>query len=492
MERLNLDLSFLNMSDQLKNKAIKWVIWSAIEKFSYQGVQFILNIIIARLVLPAEYGLIAMLAIFISLAQTFVDSGFSNALIQKRDRTERDYSTVFYFNIVISLVIYAILYLAAPLIADFYSQPQLKLILRYVGISIILQGITIVQRAKIIIDVDFKLLAKVSLISVIASGLIAVYMAYKGMGVWALVVQSVGNSLVSSILLWVLAKWRPLKSFSWSSFTKLFSYGSKLLISSLIQNIYLNLYSLVIGKYYNATQVGFYNRASSLAQFPSTNVVGIVSRAVFPIMCEMQDNDEKLAKSFTQYLRATCFLIFPLMIGLAVLSKPLVLLILTEKWLPATSLLSILCIAYMWQPIMALNHQILNVKGRSDYFLKADIIKKLIATVILIATLPFGIKILCLGVIIYNLVDMIVTISYAKRVIKTGYIEQFLSILPHLSISICMGIITYLASIAMGNNLWLQLAIGTLSGATSYLLLSYIFKIREFSLLLDLIKKIKR
>ena len=480
------------MNEPLKNKALKGVAWSAIEKFSYQGVQFILNIVIARLVLPAEYGLIAMLAIFLSIAQVFVDSGFSNALIQKQSRTETDYSTVFYFNIAISLIIYLIIYICAPLIADFYSQPQLKLILRWVGITIILQGITVVQRAKIIIDVNFKLLAKVSLISVIISGVTAVYMAYSGMGVWALVVQSIGNSLISTILLWILAKWKPLIIFSWSSFTKLFSYGSKLLISSLLQTIYLNLYSLVIGKYYSASQVGFYNRSSSLAQFPSTNIVGIVSRAVFPIMCQMQDNDEKLIKSFNQYLRATCFIIFPLMVGLAVLAKPLVLLILTEKWEPAATLLSILSIAYMLQPLMALNHQILNVKGRSDYFLKADIIKKLLAAVILIITIPFGMNILCLGVIIYSIIDIVITLYYAKKVINTGYICQFLSILPHLTISIVMGVVVYFSSIIVGSNLWLQLATGTILGAISYLLLSYIFKVKELTLILGFIKNIRK
>ena len=356
------------MSDSIKHQAVKGVMWSAVERFSVQGIQFVLTIIIARLVLPSDYGLIAMLSIFLAIAQVFVDSGFSNALIQKKDRTETDFSTVFYFNIIISVVFYLFLYFSAPYIASFYKEPDLSSVTRWIGLNIIIAGFSIVQRAKLTINVDFKRQAKASLSAVLISGIMGILLAYKGWGVWALVTQTLSNSLLNTLLLWIFAKWIPKWVFSRESFNTLFSFGSKLLLSGLLHTVYINLYSLVIGRRYTSIDVGFYNRAYQFASFPSINIVGIINRVIFPIQCEIQDDNERLKKSFLKYLRISCFIIFPLMIIVAVLSKPLILLLLTEKWLPAAELLPILCFAYMWYPVMVVNNQILNVKGRSDYF----------------------------------------------------------------------------------------------------------------------------
>ena len=333
------------MSDSLKSQAVRGVLWSAVERFSVQGIQFVLSIIIARLVAPSEYGLIAMLGIFLAIAQTFIESGFSNALIQKKDRTEIDFSTVFYFNIVVSLVVYLILFLSAPYIALFYKEPLLDIITKWVGLNIIISALSIVQRAKLTIQLNFKTQAKASLIAVIVSGICGITMAYYGYGVWALVCQSLLNNLLNTLLLWVFARWMPAFIFSWQSFKGLFSFGSKLLLSGLLHTIYLNLYTLVIGRKYSATDVGYYNRSYSLAQYPSVNIVGVITRAIYPIQCEMQHDEERLSSSFIQYLRMSCYIIFPLMVGLAVLSKPMVLVLLTDKWVSMSELLSILCIA---------------------------------------------------------------------------------------------------------------------------------------------------
>ena len=375
------------MVDSLKKQAVKGVVWSAVERFSVQGIQFVLSIVIARLVAPSEYGLIAMLGIFMAIAQTFIDSGFSNALVQKKDRTEVDFSTVFYFNIVVALLVYLILYFSAPYIALFYKEPLLDIITKWVGVNIIISAFSIVQRAKLTIQLDFKTQAKASLISVVASGVLGIFFAYYGYGVWALVTQALLNNLLDTLLLWLFAHWMPKWKFSYQSFKQLFSFGSKLLLSGLLHSVYLNLYTLVIGRKYSATDVGYYNRSYSIAQYPSVNIVMIISRAIYPLQCEMQDDDERLTRSFIQYLRMSCYIIFPLMMGLAVLAKPLVLLLLTERWLPAAKLISILSIAYMWYPVMVINNQILNVKGRSDYFLKAEIVKKVLAVLILVITM---------------------------------------------------------------------------------------------------------
>lgn len=478
------------MSDSLRHQAVKGVVWSAVERFSVQGIQFILSIIIARLVAPSEYGLIAMLGIFLAIAQTFIDSGFSNALIQKKNRTEKDFSTVFYFNIVIAVIVYLILFLSSPYIAAFYNESQLELITKWIGLNLIVSSFSIVQRAKLTIQLDFKTQAKASLIAVVLSGIVGVILAYRGFGVWALVTQALLNNILDTVLLWGYAKWFPSLMFSYSSFRILFSFGSKLLLSGLLHTVYINLYSLIIGKRYSATDVGYYNRAYSLAQFPSINLVGIITRAIYPIQCEVQEDEEKLNSSFILYLRMSCYIIFPLMIGLAVLAKPLVIVLLTEKWLPITTLLSILCIAYMWFPLMVLNNQLLTVKGRSDYFLKAEIIKKVVAILILLFTMPFGLEILCYGILLYNLLDYLIIVFFVKRVINTTYWTQIKNIAPILFLNLCMGGSVFLF-IGFFDNVWMKLFGGIGFGLLFYIGSSKLFGCEEFAYICSTINKLR-
>ena len=455
------------------------VIWSAVERFSVQGVSFVLSIVISRLVTPAEYGLIAMLAIFMAVAQSFIDSGFGTALTQKKDRDETDFSTVFYFNIVISILLYGLLYLCAPLIARFYNQPELTEITRWVGLNLILISLSLIQRTRLSINLNFKIQAKVSLLAVILSGTIGVILAYHGWGAWALVYQTLSNNLLSTIFLWLAAKWHPMLVFSWRSFRRLFSFGSKILASGLLQTIYLNLYSLVIGKFYNPSDVGFYNRAYSISQYPSTNIVYILCRVMYPIQCEHQDDDKWLIENFIRYLRMACFIVFPLMMLLAVIARPLVLIVLTEKWLPSATLISILSLAYMWLPVMIINHQILSVKGRSDLFLKAEVIKKATAITILFATLPFGIKWLCWGVLIYNIFDVSLIIWFSKKVIDTGYMRQFKALLPITIVTATATIISFTVSDIITNP-WANLLVVSAVFIVTFLLGVTIAKMNEF------------
>lgn len=454
------------------------VIWSAIERFSVQGISFLLSIVIARLVTPGEYGLIAMLAIFMAIAQTFIDSGFGNALIQKKDRDEVDYSTVFYFNIAVSFILYAVLYFCAPLISRFYNEPELTAVTRWIGLNLIFISFSTVQRTRLNIDLNFKLQAKISLAAVIISGLVGITLAYHGFGVWALVFQSLSNNLLATVLLWISAKWHPLLKFSISSFKRLFSFGSKLLASGLLHTIYLNLYSLVIGKFYNAADVGFYNRAYTISQYPSTNIVMIMTRAMYPVQCAHQDDDQWLVNNFLSYLRMACFIVFPLMTLLAVIAKPLVLIVLTEKWLPAAELISILSLAYMWYPVMVINNQILNVKGRSDLFLKAEIIKKIVAVAILCATLPFGIQWLCWGVLIYNIFDMVLIIAFSRKLIDVGYLLQIESLLSLLILTFLSGGISLFPCI-LSLNPYIHLSLSLLIFVSIFFSGAYILKFKE-------------
>ena len=306
--------------------------WSAVERFSVQGIQFFLSIIIARLVMPSDYGLIAMMTIFLSIAQTFVDSGLGQALIHKKDCNDVDYSTAFYLNVTIAVGAYGLLFVVSPYIANFYSQPELEIVLRFSSLNIVINSFSLVQKAKLARSVDFKTQAKASLSAVIVSGGLGVCLAYAGYGVWALVFQSIASSASNTVMLWILSKWRPLLVFSKESFKTLYGFGIKILFTGLLSTVYNNIYSLVIGKFYNSTLLGLYNRAYTLSQYPSSNLVNIISRVVYPIECAMQNDNEKLRQSFFKTIGVSSYLIFPLMIGLAVLSKPLVMVVLSPKW----------------------------------------------------------------------------------------------------------------------------------------------------------------
>ena len=474
--------------DDLNQKTVKSVMWSAVERFGSQGIQFVMSIIIARLLLPEEYGLIAMLAFFMAIAQTFVDSGFGSALIQKNDRNEIDYSTAFYFNFVVAVLVYLMLFLAAPFIADFYKEEKLIDITRVVGISLILNSFGLVQRAKLSIALDFKKLALASTLAVFISGLLGIWMAYTGYGVWALVAQTVLNNLICNILLWTLSRWSPLWVFSKESFIALFSFGSKLLLSSLLHTVYTNLYTLVIGKFYSKQSLGSYYQASNLATFTSNNISAVIVRAIYPIQCSMQDDDEKLKYYFSKYLKLSCYVIFPISVGLCALAEPLVKVVLNVQWIPAIPYIQILCIAYMWNPVMMMNSSILNVKGRSDYFLRAEVIKKIMAIIILVTTIPFGIKIMCWGLLLYSFTDMIIITIYTKKLMGLRLLNQFKDILPIILLTATMGLLAYGSTFLFINQV-LKLLIGTFVGLVYFLTVSKIAKFEEFTFLLNLVKK---
>jgi teichuronic acid exporter len=467
------------------HQASRTVVWSAIERFSVQGIQMILTIVIARVLMPSDYGLIAMLNIFMALAQTFIDSGFSNALIQKKDTTNIDYSTVFYFNIAISVGIYAIMYLASPYIAAFYNEPPLDKINKIFSLVIIINSFGIVQQAKLTIELNFKRQAHASLLAVIISGIIGVWMAYNGFGVWAIVWQSVINAFLRVVFLWIFAHWMPMMAFSKHSFHILFAFGSKLLFSSLLHTLYVNIYTLIIGKVFSADTCGLYNQSFKLSTFPSTNLAAIIVRAIYPIQCRMQDENEKLRMFFLKYLRVSCYVIFPIMTAFAGLAKPFVLVFLGAHWVRIVPLLQILCIAYMWDPMMKLDSTLLQVKGRSDIFFHAEIVKKIIAFIILIVTIPFGITVMCYGLILYSISDIIIINIFNQKVINIPLLTQVKEILPILLTSALIFGVTFVTSYFMTSQI-MALVIGVIESLAIYAIVSKTFMHKELSLLLNL------
>lgn len=476
------------MEQKCKGPVIRGVVWSGIERFSVQGIQFVLSFVIARQLLPSDYGLIAMLSIFMAIAQSFIDSGFSNALIQKQDRTNVDYSTVFYFNVVVGVVMYLIFFFSAPWISSFYNAPQLIPIISWVGLNFIISSLATVQRAKLTIELNFKLQAYISIVAVMISGSVAVWMAYHDYGVWTLVYQGLLSNAITVFLLWLTAHWFPLRVFSWESFKELFSFGSKLLAGGLLHTIYTNMYSLIIGKFFTPVDLGYFNRAASMAQYPSTNITNIVTKVTYPVECQLQHDDDLLQQKYFSFIRCVSFIVFPMMIGLAVLCDPIIRIVLTDKWLGSVPYIRILCVAYMWDPIMRMTWDLLNVKHRSDYSLKSEILKKIAAFSILFVTIPFGIKVMCAGLFLYSMADLFIITRFVKRILPRVTLSAIVKeLLPLLLLSGLMGGVLF-CFLYCTANVWLELLGGLFIGCAVYLGGAYLFKIQELKTVFQTLK----
>lgn len=409
---------------EIKQQTLSGVKWSAIGRFSTQGVSFLIGLILARLLSPSDYGVVGMIGIFLAIAQSFIDSGFSSALIRKKDCSDTDYSTAFYFNIVVGAVSYGLLFVSAPFIANFFETSILKEVVRVVSINLFLNSLTIVQGAKLTAALDFKSQAMVSLITTVTSGIIGISFAYNGYGVWALVYQSVASSLLRVILLWIVTKWKPTLIFSRDSFRSLFSFGGKILTAGLLHTIYTNFITLVIGKFYTPKDLGFYSRGESLASLPSTNITGILQSVTYPILSKLQDDDGRLIAVYRKYIAMSSMIIFFGMCLLAALAKPVILFLLTEKWAESIIYLQIFCFALMFDHLCQLNLNILYVKGRSDLVLRLEIIKKTISILMIIGAIPFGVLAICVSRALYTQIAVYINTYYTGKLFGLGYIAQ--------------------------------------------------------------------
>ena len=476
------------MAESLKQKAAKGILWSTVERFSVQGVQFVIMIVMARLLTPYDYGIIGMLAIFIAVAQSLIDSGFSQALIRKQDRTDVDNNTVFYFNIVVSALLYLILYVSAPFVADFYDTPQLCTVMRVVCLGIVFNSFAVVQRALLTIRIDCKTLSKAAVTSASISGLVCILMAWHGLGVWSLVVQQLLNLGVNTGLLWLLSKWRPRLVYSWLSFHELFAFGSKLLASGLLDTVYRNIYPIVIGKLFSASSLGHYTRAHQFSEFPSSNVTGIIQRVTYPVLCEIQNDDVRLANIYRKFLKLSAFVIFPLMAGLAAVAEPFVNIMLGSQWGFCGQLLQVICFSMMWYPVHSINLNLLQVKGRSDLFLRLEVIKKILGVAVLCVTAPFGLMVMCYGQIFSSLVSLVINTYYTGKLINVGFVRQMRDLLPTTILCLIMFTLILLVNHFIGNDV-VELCTGIVVGVVFYSLSSRVFKFSELDELLSLIKR---
>lgn len=459
--------------ESIRSLSVKGVKWSAVEGFISRGISFVVGLIIARILTPDDYGLVGMLAIFIVVSQTFVNSGFSTALIRMTDRTEDDYATAFFFNVTVGLLIYSLLFLTAPAIASFYEMPMLKDVLRVYAVVLVVGALEIVPRAKLTVAVDFKTQAIVGLVAALVSGGIGIGMAYAGYGVWALVWQAIINVAVNVVLLWIVTHWKPWEGkLARRSFHRLFSFGSRLLGAWLLHIIYKNISALIIGKYYTPADLGLYSRGQQIAEMPNMHLMGIVRRVSYPVLARLQDDDERLARVYRQYLSISSLVVFFLMILLAAVAEPLVLLLLTEKWLGAVPFLRIFCLALLFDHICHINSNMMYVKGQSKLFLRLEIIKKVIVFPLLLLAIPYGVIAICFVPMVHELVDLVLGTYYIRRLLgihKTNPLKDYGIFLLYSIVSCLPAYLICCSALSP----WLSLPIAILSAFGIYYLLLY-------------------
>jgi teichuronic acid exporter len=452
------------------------MIWTYSQQFGMQLISFAVSIVLARLILPEEFGLIGMITIFMGIGTALFTGGLTSSLIRTIELTEEDYSTVFYFNFAGSIFIYGILFFTAPRIAIFYHQPALVNITRIYGLTFILAAFGTVQNTILTRELKFKKQAIISLPALIISSIVGLLMAYWHFGVWSLVIAALVNSFVFSLFLWISADWYPKRIFSKIKFQQHFHYGYKLTMSGILDIIFTNIYQIIIGRYYSAAQVGYYTRANSLMMLPVGNVSGALDRVVFPLFSKIQDDTPRFRSAYKQIMLMVLFIITPIIVLMGLLAKPLIIFLFTEKWLPVVPIFKIICFTGILYPVHAYNLLVLQVKGRSDLFLKLEVVKKALLAIILIISFYYGFYALLWGQLIFSVLALLINSHYAGKMLQYGTIHQLIDIAPIFAFALLMGIITYgVDQLLIKQTNIVRLIIDSLGGSLSYLLLARLF-----------------
>ena len=471
---------------------IKSLFWKLLERFGVQGVQFILQIILARLLSPEHYGVLSLMIIFTTLANVFIQQGFNTALIQNKNVTEEDYSSIFWVSLIIALLLYVILFFTAPLIAAFYEIPDIVTPFRVLALVLIPGAINSIQVAKVSREMNFKKIFISNIAAIIISGVTGILIAYVGGGLWSLVIQTMLNVIVACAVMFVTVKWKPKFVCNTQRVKTLFAFGWKLLVSALIETLYQDLSSLVIGKKYSSEMLGFYNRGKQFPQFLISAINSAIQSVLLPAMSQKQDSKEQVKSLMRTSMSISAYIIFPMMAGLAAVAEPLVSILLTDKWLPCVPYMQIFCFTFAFWPVHTSNLQAINAMGRSDIFLKLEIIKKAYGIVILlIAVLCFESPIaIAMTGVVSTLVSCFVNAAPNKKLIGYSYFEQMKDILPAVAISIVMCICVLAVGMLKLSNI-LLIVIQIITGVTVYTILSVIFKPNAYIILLKNIKSIK-
>lgn len=462
-------------NNDIRSLGFSGVKWASIGRFSSQGISFVIGLVLARLLLPSDYGMLGMLGVFTAFTGSFIDCGFGSALIRKLNRTETDCSTVFYYNLGASLLVYILLFCSAPFIAGFYNQPSLTEVTRIACLTIPIGALSSVHSNILYFQLRFKDIAIGNILATILSGSIGLFLAYNGYGVWALVCQGIVASLVNCGYLWRISCWKPLRVFSMASFKELFGYGSKLMLSGWLNTMYAQLSPLIIGKFYSSSSLGYYTRAQSYVNFPSDNIMGVLQQVVFPILSRLQNEDERLIGIYRKYIKICAAFIFGGMAILASLAKPLVVFLLTDKWLPCVPIMMLLCFSSMFSFVNTINLSLLQVKGRSDLFLKLEVVKKVISITMILFSAPWGIMAMCWSMVVYTQIAIFINTYYTGKLFHLGYWAQMTDFLPYLALALLANVPAYLltyTSLSAG----LQMILG---GSMSLLIYLLLLKIRR-------------
>ncbi len=470
-----------------RNNAVNGLFWRFLERTGAQLVTFVVSIVLARLLEPTVYGMVALVTVFTNLLQVFVDSGMGNALIQKKDADDLDFSTVFYFNAAICVLLYVVAFLTAPVIANFYNNLELIPIIRVLSLTLIISGLRNVQQAYVSRNMLFRKFFFSTIGATIGSAVIGIAMAYMGCGVWALVGQQLSNMLIGTIILWFVVKWRPKAVFSFGRLKGLFSYGWKLLVSKLIDAVYNDIRSIIIGKKYSEADLAFYNQGKKLPNLIVTNINTSIDSVLLPIMADEQDDRERVKAMTRRAIRTSSYIMAPLMIGMAVCAEPIVRLLLTDKWIDCVLFMQMFCITYMFYPIHTANLNAIKAMGRSDMFLKLEIIKKLVGTTAVLITMFISVEAMACSLLITTLLSSIINAFPNKKLLNYSWFEQMKDILPNLGLAVVMGVPVFFVSYLPLPTITV-LVLQLLTGAVIYIGLSALFRLEIFQYLLNILK----
>lgn len=472
-----------------KSQVFSNLIWRFAERCGAQVIQFIISLVLARILAPEAYGTVALVIVITQVLQVFVDSGLGNALIQKKEADDLDFSSVFYFNVVCCLGLYVISFITAPFIAEFYNDDSLTSVIRVLCLVVVISGLKNVQQAYVSKNMLFKKFFFATLIGTILSAVVGILMAIAGYGVWALVMQKLTNVFVDTLVLWLTVGWKPKRMFSFERLKGLVSYGWKLLVSALLDTIYNNLRTLVIGKIYSEKDLAYYNQGEQFPKLVVTNINASIDSVLLPAMAKEQDNKERVRNMTRRSIKTSTYVMAPLMMGLFAVSSPLVDVILTEKWLECVPYLRIFSITYMFYPIHTANLNAIKAMGRSDLFLKLEIYKKCFGIFVLLCTAPHGVLIMAYGAILTSLMSQIINSAPNKKILGYGYLDQLKDILPAILLAVAMGVIIYPISLLIKSKI-IALIVQVLVGGIIYIVGSFVFKLESFRYLWEIFKEI--
>ena len=472
-----------------KRSVFTGFLWRFFERVGAQGVKLLVEIILARILLPDDYGIIALVTVFITILNVFVDSGLGNALIQKKDADNVDFSSVFWFNIVWCLILYVILYFTAPLISQFYAKSDITKVLRVLGLQVFISGVKNVQQAYVYRTMQFRKFFFSTLGGTIGAAFVGIWMAYHGYGVWALVGQQLFNMLVDTLILWITVKWRLQFVFSFQRFKELFSYGWKLLASALIDTTYTEIRQLVIGKIYTASDLAYYNRGQQFPHLFIMNVNSAIDSVLLPTMSREQDDSDRVKALTRRSIQVSTYIMAPLMMGLAFVGEPFIRLLLTEKWIPCVPYMRIFCITFMFYPIHTANLNAIKAMGRSDLFLKLEIIKKTVGIIALVATMNISVMAMAYSLLVTSVLSQIINSWPNRRLLDYRYLDQLKDILPSILLAVFMGVCIYFVSY-LGLRDVVTLLIQIILGIGIYFCGSILLKLESFGYILELIKSL--